>query len=251
MTRALEVSDLRVSYGHVVAVDELSLYVDEGEIVAMIGGNGAGKSSVVRAVMGMVAPVKGTITGPGGVSLNRLPPHRVCEAGLGLVPSERQVFREMTVRENLEMGAYSRSDRASVADDMDTVLGRFPMIGERLTQIAGNLSGGLQQQLSIARALMVRPRLLLMDEPSLGLSPALVDKLFQLISEMNRDGLAILLIEQNAKRALEISNRAYVLRAGSLILEGSSSELAKNPVVLQAYLGKLGQTQRPGADHVR
>lgn len=242
MTRALDVADLRVSYGHIIAVDRVSLHVDEGEVVAMIGGNGAGKSSIVRAVVGIVCPDTGSIVGPGGVNLDHMPPHRVCREGIGLVPSERQVFREMSVRENLEMGAYSRRGRAAIESDMEAALQRFPMLRERLGQIAGNLSGGLQQQLSIARALMVHPRLLLMDEPSLGLSPGIVDQLFQLISELNRDGLAILLIEQNAKRALEVSSRAYVLRAGTLVAEGPSAELATNPVVLDAYLGKLGKS---------
>lgn len=241
MTRALDIVGLRVTYGHIKAVDDISLYVDEGEVVAMIGGNGAGKSSVVRAVTGILRPESGEIIGPGGVRLDRLPSHRICLAGVALVPSERQVFREMTVRENIEMGAYSRKKGPEVDADMERVLERFPMLRERLGQIAGNLSGGLQQQVSIARALMVRPRLLLMDEPSVGLAPTLVDEVFELIAALNRDGLAILVIEQNAKRALEASRRGYVLRAGRVTAEGPSQDLLTDPIVFEAYLGKTSQ----------
>ena len=244
MTRALEIDALRVTYGHITAVDAISLYVGEGEIVAMIGGNGAGKSSIVRAVTGMVRADTGSIRGPGGVDLRRLPPHLVCRTGIALVPSERQIFREMSVRENLAMGAYSLADRAEVARLQDDVLRRFPVLAERLDGTAGNLSGGQQQQLAIGRALMAMPRLLLMDEPSLGLSPAIADQVFALETALNAEGLAILLIEQNAKRALEVSDRAYVLRAGQLVAQGDSAALAVDPAIVEAYLGRLAG--RPG-----
>lgn len=232
----LEVERLRVAYGHVVAVDDVSLHVGEGETVAIIGGNGAGKSSIVRAVMGMLRPAGGTIRGPGGAPLDRMPPHRICHTGIALVPSERQVFGEMSVRENLEMGAYARRD-LEIDDDMEAVLGRFPALRPRLGHLAGNLSGGQQQQLAIGRALMARPRLLLMDEPSLGLSPSLVGELFALIGSLQISGLATLLVEQNARRALAVSARAYVLRAGSLVAQGRSSDLLVDPLVARAYLG--------------
>lgn len=239
MSLALDLSKVSVSYGQVLAVDDVSLVVGERELVAMIGGNGAGKSSIVRAIMGMVRPRTGTLRGPGGVDLRRLSPHQVCRTGIALVPSERQVFREMTVRENLEMGAFFRSDAGGIASDMESVLDRFPVLRENMTRPAGNLSGGQQQQLSIGRALMTRPRLILMDEPSLGLAPVMVEQVFALIQALHAGGLAVLLIEQNAKRALEISNRAYVLRAGKLTAEGDSADLLRDPAIIEAYLGRL------------
>jgi branched-chain amino acid transport system ATP-binding protein len=205
----------------------------------MIGGNGAGKSSIVRAVMGMIRPAAGTITGPNGVNLLQLKPHEICNCGIAIVPSERQVFREMTVRENLEMGSYSRADREEIENDLQRVMALFPVLRERFNHVAGNLSGGQQQQLSIGRALMARPRLLLMDEPSLGLAPVMVSQVFELIQRLNAEGHSILLIEQNAKRALEISHRAYVLRAGQLIAEGPSETLLSNTSIAEAYLGKF------------
>jgi len=233
----LEVESLRVAYGQVVAVDDVSLHVGEGETVAMIGGNGAGKSSIVRAVMGMLRPAAGRLRGPQGAPLDRMPPHRICRSGIGLVPSERQVFREMSVRENLEMGAYVRRDH-EIDADLEVVLDRFPALRPRLGHLAGNLSGGQQQQLAIGRALMARPRLLLMDEPSLGLSPGLVDELFALIGSLQKTGLAVLLVEQNARRALAASARGYVLRAGTLVAQGTSAELMVDPMVARAYLGR-------------
>lgn len=237
--RALDVASLRIAYGHITAVDDVSLHVDGGEIVAMIGGNGAGKSSIVRAVMGMVRAAAGTLRGPDGVDLQQLRPHQICRTGISLVPSERQIFREMTVRENLEMGAYSLCDKAEIAALLEGVLHRFPALTERLGQTAGNLSGGQQQQLAIARALMAKPRLLLMDEPSLGLAPTIVDQVFALVTTLNAEGLPILLIEQNAKRALEVSHRAYVLRAGHLVAQGASKSLLVDPAIVEAYLGRL------------
>lgn len=238
---ALDIANLRVAYGHITAVDDVSLHVDEGEIVAMIGGNGAGKSSIVRAVTGMARAAAGSVRGPGGVDLQRLAAHRICATGIALVPSERQIFREMTVRENLEMGAYSVRDKAQIDAELERVLSRFPVLAERIGETAGNMSGGQQQQLAIARALMARPSLLLMDEPSLGLAPTIVDQLFALIASLNAEGLAILLIEQNARRALDVSNRAYVLRAGQLVAQGASKALLADPGVVEAYLGRLGE----------
>ena len=248
MTPALAIADLAVSYGPVKAVDGVSLNVDAGEVVCVIGGNGAGKSSIVRAVMGMKRADRGSITGPGGVRLDRIAPHQICRHGVALVPAQRQVFREMTVRENLEMGAYARDDGAAIAQDIDRVIARFPALAPRLTALAGHLSGGQQQQLAIGRALMARPRLLLMDEPSHGLSPNLVDQLFELIAALHGDGMSILLIEQNARRALGVSSRGYVMRAGSLIAQGSSGDLLNDPLVAAAYLGATVGTE-PVAAH--
>lgn len=247
--RALDIAGLRVTYGHIMAVDDVSLHVDEREIVAMIGGNGAGKSSIVRAVTGMVRASAGTIRGPGGVDLLRLAPHQICRTGIALVPSERQIFSEMSVRENLEMGAYSLSGKAEIAAELDRVLDRFPVLAERLEQTAGNMSGGQQQQLAIARALMAKPRLMLMDEPSLGLAPTIVEQVFALLGALNAEGLTILLIEQNAKRALEVSDRAYVLRAGQLVAQGESKSLLVDPAIVEAYLGRLADSGRPGMRH--
>lgn len=238
MTDALDVNRLQVRYGTIVAVDFVSLRVGVGEVVCLIGGNGAGKSSIVRAVMGIRRADAGTISGPDGVRLDLLAPHDVCRHGVALVPSERQVFRDMTVRENLDMGAYARTDSSDIETDIEAVLERFPALRARLSSLAGNLSGGQQQQLAIGRALMARPRLLLMDEPTHGLSPNLVDQLFQLISSLHSEGLAILLVEQNAKRALEASSRGYVLRAGMLVAQGDSLQLLADPMVGEAYLGR-------------
>lgn len=247
--RALDIAGLRVTYGHIIAVNDISLHVDDGEIVAMIGGNGAGKSSIVRAVTGMVRASAGTVRGPGGVDLQAIFPHQICRTGIALVPSERQIFREMTVRENLEMGAYSFRDKAKIAAELERVLERFPALAERIEHTAGNMSGGQQQQLAIARALMAKPRLMLMDEPSLGLAPAIVDQVFALITSLNAEGIAILLIEQNAKRALEVSDRAYVLRAGQLVAHGESKALLIDPAIVEAYLGRLADSGRPGIRH--
>ncbi|MDB5861386.1 MAG: transporter ATP-binding protein [Ramlibacter sp.] len=238
MSFALAVEDLKVMYGPVTAVDSVSLEVADNEVVCMIGGNGAGKSSIVRAITGLRRADGGCVLGPGGVRLDTLPPHEIVRHGVALVPSERQVFREMSVRENLEMGAYARRDTRQIAEDLDRVVARFDALKPRLAAPAGNLSGGQQQQLAIARALMARPRLLLMDEPSHGLSPALVDQLFELIVALRQDGLAILLVEQNARRALEVSSRGYVLRAGALVAQGTSARLLEDPMVMEAYLGR-------------
>jgi branched-chain amino acid transport system ATP-binding protein len=238
---ALEVSHLRVVYGHIVAVDDVSLCVNEGEIVAMIGGNGAGKSSILRAVTGMLRPAAGTLRGPGGIDLLRLPPHRFCREGIALVPSERQVFREMSVLENLEMGGYSLGSRSELDHEVERVLARFPALRERLSHLAGNLSGGQQQQVAIARALMAKPKLIVMDEPSLGLAPRMVDEVFELVRTIHAEGHCVLLVEQNAKRALEVSHRAYVMRAGQLTAEGDSQALLRDPAIVEAYMGRVAQ----------
>ncbi len=247
MTPALAITDLAVSYGPVKAVDGVSLHVMEGEVVCVIGGNGAGKSTIVRAVMGMRRAERGSIAGPGGVRLDELAPHQICRHGVALVPAQRQVFREMTVRENLQMGGYARDDAAAIARDIDAVIARFPALAAKLNALAGHLSGGQQQQLAIGRALIARPRLLLMDEPSHGLSPNLVDQLFELIATLHADGLAILLIEQNARRALAVSSRGYVMRAGLLVAQGSSQELLNDPLVAAAYLGATVGTEAAAA----
>ena len=233
----LEVKHLHVSYGAVKALRDVSLRVEEGEIVALIGANGAGKSTVLNAVSGIVPPLSGTITFR-GKGITRMPPHEIVKLGISQVPEGRRVFSEMSVLENLEMGAYSRRGRGAIAEDLEQVLGRFPRLAERKDQPAKTLSGGEQQMLAMGRALMSRPRLLLLDEPSMGLAPKLVDQIFQIVREINAGGATILLVEQNAGMALSAAQRAYVLETGEVALEGKAGELADDPKVRKAYLGE-------------
>jgi branched-chain amino acid transport system ATP-binding protein len=233
----LEIHDLVVSYGAVEALHGVSLSVEEGEIVTLIGANGAGKSTTLRAVSGMLAPRAGEILFAGEPVGGR-PSHRLVRKGMAHVPEGRRVFTALSVRENLEMGAYTVRGRAEVASRMERVLALFPRLRERIAQPGGTLSGGEQQMLAIGRALMAKPRLLLLDEPSLGLAPLLVQEIFREIARINRDeGTTILLVEQNAHVALSVARRAYVLETGRVVLEGKSEEIREDPQVRAAYLG--------------
>ncbi|HEY3265692.1 MAG TPA: ABC transporter ATP-binding protein [Armatimonadota bacterium] len=232
----LTIEGLDVFYSGIHALRGVSLRVEEGEVVTLIGANGAGKTTTLRAVSGIVRPASGQISFQ-GKSLLHEAPERIVKAGIAHAPEGRRIFAEMTVRENLDLGAYSRSDRAEARRDMDRMLDLFPRLRERLGQTGGTLSGGEQQMLAIARALMARPRLLLLDEPSLGLAPFLVRDIFKIIQEINGQGVSILLVEQNANKALQVAHRAYVMETGRIVLEGKASEIAQSPEVKAAYLG--------------
>lgn len=236
MTALLEISHLSVAYGGIQAVRELSLDVAPGEMVCLIGANGAGKTTTLKAVSGLLAPHGGSVHFD-GQSITRLPAHEVARLGLTLVPEGRGVFPLMSVAENLMMGAYARRDRAGIARDLEQVYALLPRLTERRAQLAGLLSGGEQQMLALARAMMARPRLLLLDEPSMGLAPLMVQGVFDIIRRIAADGVAVLLIEQNAHLALKTCARGYVLENGVVTLSGAAAELAANPAVRQAYLG--------------
>jgi len=236
MNPLLVVSQLSVAYGGIQAVRDLSLEVAPGEMVCLIGANGAGKTTTLKAISGLIAPHSGSVHFD-GQSLTRLPAHQVARRGLALVPEGRGVFPRMSVAENLMMGAYSRRDRAEIARDLDQVYARLPRLTERRTQLAGLLSGGEQQMLALGRAMMARPRLLLLDEPSMGLAPLMVQAVFEIIRRIASGGVAVLLIEQNAHLALKTCARGYVLENGSITLSGRADELAASSAVRQAYLG--------------
>jgi branched-chain amino acid transport system ATP-binding protein len=234
----LTISDLHVYYGAIRALEGVSLEVKQGEIVCMIGANGAGKSTTIRSVSGLVRPRQGEILFE-GKPLHKLPPHQIVTLGVGQSPEGRRVFANMTVRENLELGAYTRDKhRAEVREDMEHTFTRFPRLKERENQLAGTLSGGEQQMLAIGRALMARPRLLLLDEPSLGLAPFLVKDIFRIIQDINKQGVTVLLVEQNANQALRIAHRGYVLETGRVVLADSAANLLQDDSVRKAYLGE-------------
>jgi branched-chain amino acid transport system ATP-binding protein len=233
----LEVRDLLVSYGEIRAVKGISLSVAAGEIVALLGSNGAGKTTTLKTVSGLLAPRSGEIL-LDGESLRGMPPHLIVRKGIAHVPEGRHVFNRLTVSENLEMGAYARSD-AGAADDLDRVFVLFPRLWERRRQRAGTLSGGEQQMLAIGRALMAKPRLLLLDEPSMGLAPVLVEQIFETVQSINRQGTTVLLVEQNAALALEVATRAYVLETGTIVLSGAAADLVRHEDVRRAYLGEI------------
>ena len=235
MSPLLRVRDLEVSYGPVPAVKRVSLEVPTGEIRAILGANGAGKTSTIKAVLGLVK-ARGTIE-LDGRPIHGMPPHRIHRLGVAWVPEGRQLFSTLTVHENLEMGAFARGDGASFETRVDAMFGLFPRLRERRTQLAGSLSGGEQQMLAIARALISGPRLLIMDEPSLGLAPKVVQHLFEQIREINADGLSILMVEQNARQALRIAHYAYLLEVGRLASEGTSATLMASDEVQRVYLG--------------
>jgi branched-chain amino acid transport system ATP-binding protein len=233
----LRVTDLRVSYGPVVALRGVSLDVSEGQVVALVGSNGAGKTTTLRAISRMLRPVSGSVRFR-GEDITRLEPHQIVARGLAHAPEGRGIFLNLTVRENLELGAFLRRDTAAVADDRARALAFFPILGERLRQVAGTLSGGEQQMLAVARALMSRPRLLLLDEPSLGLAPQIVERIFEVLAEISRAGMALLLVEQNAHKALALAHRAYVIETGEIVMRGTGAELLASPEVRRAYLGE-------------
>jgi branched-chain amino acid transport system ATP-binding protein len=232
----LDLTGVGASYGSVPAVDDLSIKVGEGEAVGLLGANGAGKSTTLRAISGLVRRTSGTITFM-GTDLSSLPPYKIPELGIAHVPEGRQVFPQMTVQENLEIGAYVPKARAERARTLDLVFSIFPRLAERRSQLAGTMSGGEQQMLAVGRGMMLKPRLLMLDEPSLGLAPVMTDVTFEKIHDIHKMGTAILLVEQNVSRALTLVQRAYVLESGKVIMHGTSAELANNKQVQSAYLG--------------
>ena len=233
----LEIRDLHVSYGGIRALKGVDLTVEEGQIVTLIGANGAGKSTTLRAISGLQRPQSGSIL-YGGEELVGLPAKEIVRRGIIHVPEGRRVFPDMTVAENLKIGAFLRTDKGGIADDMDYVHSLFPRLKERSWQLAGTLSGGEQQMLAVGRALMSRPKVLMMDEPSLGLAPLIVKDIFSIIRRVNADGITVLLIEQNANAALRVADYGYVLETGTIALTGTGEELLRNESVREAYLGK-------------
>ena len=230
----LQIDDIHVYYGAIHAIKGVSFEVNEGEIVALIGANGAGKTTILDTVSGLLRPKAGNVLFEGG-SIIHTPPHKIVSMGLGHVPEGRRIFQRMTVKENLEMGAYTQS--GSIASALESVYTSFPRLKEREKQVAGTLSGGEQQMLAMGRAMMAKPKLLMLDEPSMGLAPILVDEIFSIIKSFHEAGTTILLVEQNAKKALNIADRAYVLETGRMTISGTGKELAESPEIKKAYLG--------------
>jgi branched-chain amino acid transport system ATP-binding protein len=232
----LEVQNLNVYYGAIHALQGISFTVEEGEIVTLIGANGAGKSTTLRTVSGLIRPRGGFVKFMDN-DITMTPAEKIVRLGISHVPEGRKIFAPLTVRENLLMGAYTRTDQAEIEESIQRVFASFPRLKERINQLGGTLSGGEQQMLATGRGLMSRPKLLLLDEPSMGLSPLLVEEIFRIIKEINSQGTSILLVEQNALMALSVANRAYVLETGRVVLEGNSSELMRNPQIAKSYLG--------------
>ena len=236
MGTMLTVNDINVFYGAIHAIKGVSLEVNEGEIVTLIGANGAGKSTILRTISGLLKPKTGSIQFE-GQEIAGMPAHEIVKTGISQVPEGRRIFAEMSVLENLELGAFTRKDKDGIKADMELVFERFPRLKERIGQLAGTLSGGEQQMLAMGRALMSRPRLLLLDEPSMGLAPLLIKEIFAIIQDINKTGTTVLLVEQNANMALSIAHRAYVLETGRITLSGDAKELAASDEVGKAYLG--------------
>ncbi len=232
----LELKDVHSFYGNIEALKGISLYVDEGEIVTLIGANGAGKTTTLRTITGLIKPRQGTVTLE-GEDLTKFKPHEIVYKGVSMVPEGRGIFARLTVAENLDLGAYIRNDKEGIKEDLERVYELFPRLKERRNQVAGTLSGDEQQMLAIGRALMARPRLLLLDEPSMGLAPVLVELIFDTIVDINKQGTTILLVEQNALMALSIAHRGYVLRTGEIVLADSAENLRNNEMVQKTYLG--------------
>ena len=232
----LIVENIQTYYGKIRAIDGVSLSVESGEIVCLIGANGAGKTTSLKTICGLIKPSAGKVFFS-GEEISSVPPHEIVKLGIAMVPEGRHVFSRLSVKENLAMGAYARTDQENIREDYEKMFTLFPRLKERHKQLAGTLSGGEQQMLAIARALMARPRLLLLDEPSMGLSPILLENIFGIIREINNSGTSILLVEQNALMALSIANRGYVLDTGKVVLSGNASDLLHNPMVINAYLG--------------
>ena len=232
----LEVKNLEVYYGVICALKGISFEVNEGEIVSLIGANGAGKTTMMQSVVGLLPKRKGTVIFDGH-DITKTPCHKIVELGMTQVPEGRRIFQELSVYENLMMGAYTVKDQQKFKKDLESIYERFPRLAERRNQIAGTLSGGEQQMLAMSRALMIHPKLLMLDEPSMGLAPILVDQIFSIIKELNETGTTILLVEQNASKALKIAHRAYVMETGSITLSGTGLELAQSDEVRKAYLG--------------
>ena len=232
----LKVDNIHTYYGNIHALKGISLNIEQGEIVTLIGGNGAGKTTTLRTISGLLAPREGTITF-NDQDLLRFKPHEIVYKGISMVPEGRGIFARLSVTENLEMGSYSRNNKQEIAQNMEKVFALFPRLKERRTQVAGTLSGGEQQMLATGRAMMSNPTVLLMDEPSMGLAPVLVELIFDTIQQINKEGVTILLVEQNALMALSIAHRGYVLQTGEIVISDSAENLKKNPTVQKAYLG--------------
>ena len=233
----LEIKDLEVNYGVIKAIKGVSFDVNEGEIIALIGANGAGKTTILHTITGLIQAKKGSIVFD-GKELTKTPPHKIVSMGMAHVPEGRRIFQQLSVLENLKLGAYTRRDSAEIAESLKMVYERFPRLEERKNQVAGTLSGGEQQMLAMGRALMSKPRIILMDEPSMGLSPLLVSEIFDIIKVINESGTTVLLVEQNAKKALSIADRAYVLETGKITLSGDAKDLINDESVKKAYLGE-------------
>ena len=233
----LEVKDIEVYYGVIQAIKGISFEVNEGEVIALIGANGAGKTTTLHTITGLLSPKKGSVMFE-GQDITKVPAHKIVSLGMAHVPEGRRVFAELSVYENLKMGAYTRKDKAEIEETMQMVYKRFPRLEERKNQLAGTLSGGEQQMLAMGRALMSKPKIIVMDEPSMGLSPILVNEIFDIIKEVSASGTTVLLVEQNAKKALAIADRAYVLETGKIVLEGNAKELMNDDSIKKAYLGE-------------
>ena len=233
----LEVKDLEVYYGVIQAIKGISFHVDKGEVIALIGANGAGKTTTLHTVTGLISPKNGHVLFE-GKDITKIPAHKIVSMGMAHVPEGRRVFAELSVYENLKMGAYTRKDKNEIEESLKNVYKRFPRLEERKNQMAGTLSGGEQQMLAMGRALMSKPKIILMDEPSMGLSPIMVNEIFDIIRSVSESGTTVLLVEQNAKKALSIAHRAYVLETGKIVLEGKAKDLLEDDSIKKAYLGE-------------
>ena len=233
----LEIKDLEVSYGIIKAIKGISFDVNEGEVIALIGANGAGKTTILHTITGLITADRGTVQFE-GKEITKVPAHKIVGMGMAHVPEGRRVFANLTVLQNLKMGAYTRKDKNEIEQTLETVYTRFPRLKERQNQMAGTLSGGEQQMLAMGRALMSHPKIILMDEPSMGLSPIVVNEIFDIIQSVSASGTTVLLVEQNARKALSIADRAYVLETGNIVLEGKADELLHNDAIKKAYLGE-------------
>ena len=233
----LEVKDLKVNYGMIQAIKGVSFHVEQGEVIALIGANGAGKTTILHTITGLLSPKEGSVVFE-GTDITKIPAHKIVSMGMAHVPEGRRVFANLTVLQNLKMGAYTRKDKAEIQETLEMIYKCFPRLEERQNQLAGTLSGGEQQMLAMGRALMSHPKIILMDEPSMGLSPIYVNEIFQIIQDVSKSGTTVLLVEQNAKKALSIADRAYVLETGNIVLEGRASTLLDNDDIKKAYLGE-------------
>ena len=233
----LEVKDLEVYYGMIQAIKGISFEVNQGEVIALIGANGAGKTTTLHTITGLLSPKKGSVLFE-GQEITKVPAHKIVSMGMAHVPEGRRVFSQLSVYENLKLGAYTRKDKSNIDKELQSIYERFPRLAERKNQLAGTLSGGEQQMLAMGRALMSKPSIVLMDEPSMGLSPILVNEIFDIIESISKSGTTVLLVEQNAKKALSIADRAYVLETGKVVLEGDAKDLLENDSIKKAYLGE-------------
>lgn len=233
----LEINNLHVNYGMITALKGISFEVNEGEVIALIGANGAGKTTTLHALTGLIPAKSGSIK-LAGKELTKTPAHKIVQMGMAHVPEGRRVFQQLSVLDNLKLGAFTRKDKGNINKDLQMVYERFPRLAERKSQIAGTLSGGEQQMLAMGRALMSKPKIVVMDEPSMGLSPILVSEIFDIITSIRKDGTTVLLVEQNAKKALSIADRAYVLETGNIVLSGKASDLINDESIKKAYLGE-------------